>query len=114
MMFDPNIEKLSDILGLALAASLIIIGSLFPQIITHSMILRYENISSQYVLLASQFAYGAWFIFMYFSIMGDSDAQAGLMFLFVGFCSLPVMGFLWVKAGYYYKKSREVYDVTKT
>jgi hypothetical protein len=46
--------------------------------------------------------------------MGDSDAQGGLMFLFVGICSLPVMGFLWVKADYYYKKSKELYDVTKT
>jgi hypothetical protein len=114
MILDLNIEKLSDILGLALGASLIIIGSLFPQVITHSMILRYKNISSQYVLLISQFAYGAWLIFMYFSIMGDSDAQGGLMFLFVGICSLPVMGFLWVKADYYYKKSKELYDVTKT
>jgi hypothetical protein len=113
-ILELKVENLSDLPEKIFVLTVIVGAGLFPHAITHVMILRYKNIASQYLLFIAFVLYGVWILILVVDSKANPDPQGAIIFVFAGVYSLPVMGFLWLKAKDYYYKSSDNYDKTKT
>jgi hypothetical protein len=79
--------------------------ALFPHGINHLLIYKLSSLCSQYILLLGQLMYFGWYIYIYIdTFYVNLDAQSGLVMLFVGIYSLPVMAVVWFTANSICKK----------
>ena len=67
-----------------------------PFIVTAYLAFRWRSFWSQAVLLATNVAYAAWFIYVYVSAtILHPDPQSPIAFFFVGVYAAPVLAILW-------------------
>lgn len=69
----------------------------FPLLITQLLAFLIRNTTSQVLALLAQFSYTAWFVFIAMdSFTAPPDAQAALVWLFVGAVAAPVLAVAWL------------------
>ena len=72
----------------------------FPPIVSLLFVIFLKNTFSQFVLSLTSLLYGGWFAYQMYTVfyVFPSDAQNGLVFVFVGIYFLPVALPLWITA----------------